>query len=65
MAKIKVEEIKEGIDILINGQKCNVKKFEKSNIGKFGKVKCRIEAVNENKEDIVIIRLANDFVEKV
>ena len=41
MEKIKVEDIKENMILLINGQKCKVKKFEKSNIGKHGKIKCR------------------------
>ena len=63
MAKIKIEEIKEGMHVLINGKKCKVTGFEKSNVGKFGKVKCRIEAVDEKNETIIVIRLSDDTIE--
>ena len=65
MAQKKVSEINEGDIILVYGEKAVVKKFESSGKGiKQGKVKCRIEAETlEEKNPVVVVRLADDIIE--
>jgi translation elongation factor P/translation initiation factor 5A len=54
--KKQAKDIKKGEKISIAGQTCLVNDIEISEIGKQGKRKCRIEALTEKQEKIVIIR---------
>jgi len=54
--KKKAKDLKVNEKIKIADQTCTIKEIELSEIGKHGKRKCRIEAVTENNEKIVIIR---------
>jgi len=64
MAEVKIKDLKEGDQIKIESQFCKIIKFEKSNIGKHGKVKCRIETLNSKGENQILIRLEEDTIEK-
>ena len=66
MARVQYKELKKGDKIIVYGDKFIIKKIEFSGKGlKKGKEKCRIEAKNEKSaEQKVIIRLANEYVEK-
>ena len=63
MAEVPVESLKVGDEIKLEGTYFKIITFEKSNLGKQGKAKCRIEA-EKNGEKKIIIRLANDTLEK-
>lgn len=54
--KKQAKDLKEGEIVNIAGQKCTINGIELSDIGKHGKRKCRIEAITEKNEKIVIIR---------
>ena len=64
MPEVKVESLKPGDEIKVENEFCKITKFEKSNIGKHGKVKCRIEALSSKGETKILIRLAEDTIEK-
>lgn len=61
--KKKTSEVKVGDNVIIDGNKLNVKEFETSNIGKHGAVKCRIVGLNEKNERVVAIKNADEEVE--
>lgn len=65
MAKKKFSELKEGDKIIVFGDTLVVKKIEVSEKGiKKGRVKCRVEAENQQTgEKKIIIRLAGEEVE--
>lgn len=48
--------------ILIEGKKIKIEKIEKSDLGKHGKVKVRIEGLS-GKEKVILIRLSEDLFE--
>ena len=48
--------------ILVEGKKLKIEKIEKSDLGKHGKIKVRIEAL-DGKEKIILIRLSEDMFE--
>ena len=48
--------------ILVEGKKLKIEKIEKSDLGKHGKIKVRIEAL-DGKEKIILIRLPEDMFE--
>lgn len=54
--KKKASELKKGMKIKIAGKNFVIKDFEISDIGKQGVKKCRIVAISETGEQIVIIR---------
>jgi len=60
---ILVSEIKVGDKVMIDDTYYKVTSFEKSNVGKHGKVKCRIEAVDEKGNEKVIIRVADSEIQ--
>jgi len=55
----KAEQLKKGDQFLIGAEKLIVESIELSDIGKQGVKKCRIVALKNNKEKIVIIRPSN------
>lgn len=64
MAKLKLAgEIKIGDRILIDDKYYTVIGFEKSNVGKHGKAKCRIEGKDEQGNEKVIIRTTDSEVQ--
>lgn len=63
MTEKEVKDLKEGDEILIDDVKFKIKKIESSQMGKHGKSKCRIEAVNDAGEEKVIIKIAEDTIE--
>lgn len=63
MAEKDVKDLKEEDSVLIDDIKYKIKKIEFSEIGKHGKSKCRIEAVNDKGEEKVIIKIADDTIE--
>lgn len=63
MAEKIIKELKEGDLVLIDDSKYKIKKLEFSNIGKHGKSKCRIEAMNNAGEKKVIIKVVDDTIE--
>lgn len=64
MGKKKYGELKEGDKLVVFNETLIVKKVELSEKGvKQGRIKARIEAVNEAGETKSIIRLANEEVE--
>ncbi len=48
--------------IIVEGKKIKIEKIEKSDLGKHGKVKVRIEGL-AGREKIVLIRLSEDLFE--
>ena len=56
------KDLKKGNKIIVDGINLIVEKIEVSKIGKHGKAKCRIEAINENKEKKVFIVQADDDI---
>jgi len=58
----KALDLKPGEHILVEGRKLKIEKIEKSDLGKHGKVKVRIEGF-AGKEKIVLIRLSEDLFE--
>ena len=64
MPEVEIQALKEGDEIKIDTEFCKILKFEKSNIGKHGKIKCRIEFQTPKGEKKIIIRLAEDTIEK-
>ncbi len=54
--KKQAKDLKQGDKILIADQSCTIEDIEISDIGKHGKRKCRIEALTEKGDKIVIIR---------
>ncbi len=64
MAKLKLAgEVKIGDKVLIDDQYYTVTGFEKSNIGKHGKAKCRIEGKDEKGSQKVIIRTTDSEIQ--
>lgn len=63
MAEKLVKDLKQGDKILIESELFSIKKLEFSNIGKHGKAKCRIEAVNDSGDEKIIIKIAEDTIE--
>lgn len=59
----KVAELKKGSKFILNGEKLTVEKIEFSKIGKLGKSKCRVEALNESNEKKVLILQTDQDVE--
>lgn len=64
MSEVKVETLKKGDEIKIDTEFCEITQFEKSNLGKQGKVKCRIVVKSPKGEQKILIRLAEDTIEK-
>jgi len=58
----KALDLKPQDTILVEGKKIKIEKIEKSDLGKHGKVKVRIEGL-AGKEKIVLIRLSEDMFE--
>ena len=56
------KDLKKGNKIVFDGQKLTVEKVEVSKIAKHGKAKCRIEALDENKEKKVFITQADEEI---
>ncbi len=54
--KKKAKELKKGDRIVIAGGEWVVEEIEMSDIGKQGTQKCRIVAVDDKKEKVVVIR---------
>lgn len=65
MVRVEAKKIKAGDKIIIEEIICTVKKVEVSNIGKHGKVKCRIETVDDKGNEKVVIRPSDYEFEKV
>ena len=63
MVKKEVKDIKEEDSVVINKVKYKVKKVEFSQIGKHGKSKARLELVDEQGKEIVLVKLTDDSVE--
>ena len=63
MAKKAVQDLKEGDKISLNNEVCTITKIEKSNIGKHGRVKYRIESTTEKNEPKIIVRSADDVID--
>jgi len=62
--KKQYKDLKEKDKIQIFGDTLTIKKIDFSEKGiKQGRVKCRIEAISEEKEEKIIIRLADEYVE--
>lgn len=57
------KDLKKGDKILYDNQKLTVEKIETSKVGKLGKQKCRIEALDENNEKKVFITLYDDEIQ--
>ena len=55
-------ELKKGDKILYEDQNLTVESIETSKVGKLGKQKCRIEALNEKGEKKVFITLFDDEI---
>jgi len=58
----KAIDLKPGDSITVEGKKIKIEKIEKSDLGKHGKVKVRIEGL-AGKEKIILIRLSEDLFE--
>ena len=56
------KDLKKGNKIIFEGQNLTVEKIEVSKIAKHGKAKCRIEALDENKEKKVFITQADEEI---
>jgi translation elongation factor P/translation initiation factor 5A len=54
--KKQAKDLKKGEKIILAGQPCEIFSFEISDIGKQGKRKVRIEAMNAKNEKIILIR---------
>jgi len=63
MSEKEVKDLKKGEFVLIDDSKYRIENIEFSNIGKHGKSKCRIEAVNDKGEKKVVIKIAEDTIE--
>jgi translation elongation factor P/translation initiation factor 5A len=64
MTEKPVKNLNEKDQILIDNQVYLVEKLERSEIGKHGTAKCRIEAINpKTKEKKVIIKILEDTIE--
>jgi len=62
--KKKYKDIKKEDKIQVFGDVLTIKKIDFSEKGiKQGRVKCRIEAIDEAGEEKIIIRLADEYVE--
>lgn len=62
MSEKEAQKLEKGDKILYNNLKLIVEKIEVSNIGKHGKAKCRIEALDEKNEKKVFITLADEKI---
>lgn len=56
------KDLKKGNKIIFDGQNLIVEKVEVSKIAKHGKAKCRIEALDKNKEKKVFITQAEEDI---
>lgn len=56
-------ELKECNKIILDGEKFTIEKIEFSKIGKMGKAKCRMEAINDKKERKVFILLTDQEIQ--
>ncbi len=56
------KDLKKGNRILFEGQNLTVEKVEVSKIAKHGKAKCRIEALDKNKEKKVFVTQAEEDI---
>ncbi len=56
MIKKQAKDLKKGDKIEVGGEVLTIEIIEISDSGKQGKQKCRIEALKENKEKVIIIR---------
>ena len=56
------KDLKKGDKIIFENLKLKIEKVEVSNIGKHGKAKCRLEALDENNEKKVFITLAEEDI---
>jgi len=59
MAKKKAKELKKGDTISIGAEKLTIENIEKSDIGKQGAEKVRIEAKKASGEKVIVIRPAD------
>jgi len=56
------KDLKKGDKIVFDNQNLIVEKVEVSKIAKHGKAKCRIEALDENKEKKIVIVPADEDI---
>ena len=57
--KKQAKDLNKGDKIMVNNQEFVVESIEVSKLGKQGKPKCRIEAINSSGKKLVIIKLAD------
>jgi len=57
--KKKAEELKKGDKFAIGSEILSVESIELSDVGKQGVKKCRVVALKQNKEKLVLIRPSN------
>jgi len=65
MATKKAKDLRKGDKILYENQKYTVNSIEVSKIGKFGKAKCRLEVLDDKKQNKIFIVLADDNIESL
>jgi len=58
-----VAQLKKGDKVVLEGEVFIVENIEFSKIGKMGKSKCRLEALNKNKEKKVFILQTDQEIE--
>ena len=64
MPECKISDLKKGDKIIVEGNILIIKDIQTSAIAKHGKVKRRMETINEKtKEKIILVRLADDIIE--
>ena len=59
----KAKDLAKGEKIILDNVELTVSSIEVSKIGKFGKAKCRIEALNNQQEKKIFIVLADDDIQ--
>lgn len=61
---VEIQELKKGDIFILDNETYRVKNIEVSKIGKHGRAKVRLEVVDSNNEEKVMIRVSTDKVEK-
>lgn len=61
---MEIQELKKGDIFVLDNEEYKVKSIEVSKVGKHGRSKVRLEVIDSNNEEKVLIRVSTEKVEK-